>query len=107
MEIDANDAIFNEEVLNSQLPVLVDFWATWCGPCRMIAPVIKEIAEEFEGRLKVVKVNVDNCPETSGNYNIMSIPTLKLFKAGVEVETMVGAQPASKIKEMVTRVLSQ
>ena len=82
MEIKLTKDNFDAEVINSNIPVLVDFWATWCGPCRMIAPVIESIAEKFDGRIKVGKVNVDEEPEISLEYNIASIPTVMIFKNG-------------------------
>ena len=80
-------------MLKSPVPVLVDFWAAWCGPCRAVAPALEEIATEFNGRLKVVKVDVDENQEVSGRFNVISIPTLMLFKGGQPVERMVGAYP--------------
>lgn len=106
MEIEATDANFEQEVLKSDLPVMVDFWATWCGPCKMIEPVVKELAGEYDGRLKVVKVNVDNCPETSGSYGVMSIPTLKFFKNGEDINSLVGAQSKEALKEQIEKLLS-
>ena len=88
MEI--GDANFGEVVLKSDKPVIVDFWAAWCGPCRMMAPVLDEVARDLEGKVKVVKVNVDKNRSTAGNYNVMSIPTLVFFKNGGPVETQVG-----------------
>jgi thioredoxin 1 len=87
------DETFQKEVLDSKTPVLVDFWAVWCMPCRMIAPTVEEIAKEYEGRLKVAKLNVDENPQTSTDYGVRGIPTLLLFKDGVVVEQIVGAVP--------------
>ena len=84
---------FKEEVLESELPVLVDFWAAWCGPCKMIAPVVEEIAQELKGVLKVCKLNVDENPLTAGEYGVMSIPTLFMFKNGQVVGQQIGFQP--------------
>ena len=94
-------AEFEQEVLKSDLPVLVDFWADWCGPCKMIAPVLDEIDKELEGKLKIVKVNVDEEGELAGEFGVMSIPTLLVFKNGENVETTVGFQ--SK-KDLLSRV---
>lgn len=87
----ATDATFTTDVLASTEPVLVDFWAPWCGPCRMIAPQVHELATEYRGRAKVVKLNVDENPETAARYNITSIPTLLIFKNGQVAEKVVGA----------------
>ncbi len=91
--VQGTDFNFNEEVLNSETPVLVDFWAPWCAPCRIIAPVVEEIANEYEGRLKVVKVNTDENYGVASKYGIMSIPTLGIFKAGQMVDSIIGAVP--------------
>jgi len=88
---------FDSEVLKSTLPVLVDFWAEWCGPCRMIGPVVEEIAGELDGKLKVAKVNVDEAQELAAKYNVMSIPTLMIFKDGKVVSQMVGAMPKASL----------
>ena len=88
---------FTKEVLESPVPVLVDFWAVWCGPCRAIAPIVEQIAEDHSGRLKVVKLDVDENGETSIRYGVMNIPTLLLFKGGKVVERWVGVQPKSMI----------
>ncbi len=88
---------FKDEVLNSDIPVLVDFWATWCGPCRMVAPIVEEIADEYDGRIKVGKVNVDEEPELSMQFRVASIPTLMVFKNGQLVNTAVGYRPKADI----------
>ncbi len=90
--VDVSDQSFQEEVLKSKTPVLVDFWASWCGPCRMVAPVLDELAGTYEGKAKIVKVNVDDNPDTASRYGVMSIPTLILFNNGEPQETLVGFQ---------------
>ena len=92
---------FETQVLKSDLPVLVDFWAEWCGPCKMIGPIVEEIAQELEGKLKVVKVNVDEAQDLAGSYNVMSIPTLIIFKGGKTTEQIVGAVPKDQILEKI------
>jgi thioredoxin 1 len=105
MVIDVNDSNFEEVVLQSDKLVLVDFWAEWCGPCRMVGPIIKELAEEYEGRAIMVKVDVDSSPQTSINYGIRNIPTVLFFKNGKNVDKQVGAVPkkvfASKIDALL------
>ncbi len=95
------DRNFEDEVVKSDVPVLVDFWAEWCGPCRMIGPLVDEIAGELKGKLKVVKVNVDDAQELAGRYNIMSIPTLLIFKDGEPVEQMVGAMSKDQLLDKI------
>ena len=92
---------FEQEVLQSELPVLVDFWAVWCGPCQMLAPTIAELAEEYEGKVKVGKVNVDEQPELAMKYGIMSIPTLIRFKGGEVAAQTMGVQPKEAIEQML------
>ena len=100
-EINLNNQNFEEEVLKSELPVLVDFYATWCGPCKMIAPVISKIAEEYKGKVKVGKVNVDEENELAIKYQIQNIPTLILFKNGKPVNTLIGLNSKSEIENMI------
>lgn len=106
-EVTLTDANFKTEVLDSTSPVLVDFWAPWCGPCQMIGPVVASIAKEYEGKIKVGKLNVDDNPVTASEYGIMSIPTLKIFKEGKIVEEMVGVQPAQAIMQKIDKVLGK
>ncbi len=103
--VELNDAIFDSEVLKSESPVLVDFWAPWCGPCRILAPVVEEIANSYTGRIKVGKLNVDDNQETTMQYSIRSIPTLILFKNGKALDQIIGAVPKSEIEKMVKKAL--
>jgi thioredoxin 1 len=97
------DATFDAEVLKSEIPVLVDFWAPWCGPCLMVAPVLEEVAEAHKGKLKVVKLNVDENAATAQTYGIMAIPTLILFKGGELQEKAVGVLPKNKLVDLVAK----
>ena len=106
MDYNLNAANFEEEVLKSKLPVLVDFAADWCGPCKMMAPMIDEFAEEYEGELKVGKISVDLSPEIAQKYNVMSIPMFAFFKNGEVVETAVGALDKAKLQGIIDKVLA-
>jgi thioredoxin 1 len=101
MTVKATDATFQQEVLDSAEPVVVDFWAEWCGPCKMIAPALDEISKEMAGRVKVVKVNIDENPGAPSRYGVRSIPTLIMFKGGKVVGQQVGAVPKSKLVQFI------
>ena len=100
------DANFDQEVLQSDVPVLVDFWASWCAPCNMVAPIVEEIANEYDGRAKVGKVDVDANPQTAGKFGIRSIPSLLVFQGGKVVNQVVGAQPKQMITEKLDAVIA-
>jgi len=104
--VHVTDKNFTAEVLDAQLPVLVDFWATWCGPCRSISPIVEELAKEFSGKVKVTKLNVDENPATPGQYGVRGIPTLILFKDGKVLNQIVGAVPKARLKTMIEKVLT-
>lgn len=99
--VNTTDADFKVDVLESETPVLVDFWAAWCGPCKAIAPVLEDLSREYDGKVKIVKVDVTNCEETAVNYNIRNIPALLLFKDGEVVAQQVGAVPRSKLVSFI------
>jgi thioredoxin 1 len=103
--VELSDSTFEDEVIKSETPVLVDFWASWCGPCRMVAPVVEDIAKSYAGRLKVGKVNVDENQEITMKYGIRSIPTLILFKNGKAVDQIIGAVPKSEIERVLKKTL--
>ncbi len=103
--LSVTDNTFEQEVLKAELPVLVDFWAPWCGPCKAVAPVVEDLSKEYDGRLKVVKLNTDENPKTAQAYSIKGIPSLFLFKAGVVVEQVVGAVPKATLATAVNKHL--
>ena len=103
--VTATDATFNEVVLNSAKPVLVDFWAAWCGPCRLIAPSLEAIADEHSDKITVVKLNIDENPAVAAQYGIMSIPTMNVYQGGEVVKTLVGAKPKAAIERDLAEFL--
>ncbi len=102
---DVTDANFDEEVLQSQQPVVLDFWAEWCAPCRTISPIIKQLAEDYDGKIKVVKMNIDENPKTPGKYGVRAIPTVLAFQNGQVVEQLQGARPKAAFEEMVQKLI--
>jgi thioredoxin 1 len=104
---EVNDSTFEQEVLRSEQPVLVDFWAAWCGPCRALAPIVDEVAAAYAGKLKVMKMDVDKNPATPGRYSIRGIPALLLFKDGKVADQLVGLHPKDAIDKSVAKVLGQ
>jgi thioredoxin 1 len=105
--VTATDENFQLEVLKSDLPVLVDFWAPWCGPCRMVAPIVEELSDEYAGKIKVAKLNTDENMDTAINYSIRSIPTLGIFVNGKMVDSIIGAVPKKMLKSQIDQHLSQ
>jgi thioredoxin 1 len=99
------DNEFESEVINSKLPVLIDFWAEWCGPCRMLSPILDQLSEEMEGKVKIVKMNIDENPETPSKFGVRGIPTMLLFKEGKQIATKVGVQPKNALQEWINSSL--
>jgi len=104
--LEVTDDSFSNEVLNSELPVLVDFWAEWCGPCKMVSPIVDELSNEYNGKVKVAKLDVDSNPQTATNYGIRGIPTLLMFKDGAAVDQIVGAVPKNHIAERLDKIIT-
>ncbi|MDO8898831.1 MAG: thioredoxin [Bacteroidales bacterium] len=105
MAINVTDAAFDEVVMKSEVPVIVDFWAVWCGPCRMVGPIVEEIGVEYEGKAKVVKLDVDNNPQTAAQFGIRNIPTILFFKNGQVVDKQVGAVPKQVLVNKLEAIL--
>jgi thioredoxin 1 len=103
--LDVTDETFEAEVLHADVPTIIDFWAEWCAPCRAIAPIVKELASQYAGKVKVVKMNIDENPNTPGKYGVRAIPTVLAFKNGNVVEQITGARPKSAFEEMARKLL--
>jgi len=104
--VDVTDGTFETEVLKSDKPVLVDFWAPWCGPCRMVAPVVEELSEEYGGKVKFLKLNTDDNVNTAATYGIRSIPTLLMFKGGQPIDQIIGFRPKGDLKRVIDKALA-
>jgi thioredoxin 1 len=104
--LNVTDSSFKSDVLDSDLPVLVDFWASWCSPCKMIAPIVEDLASEYEGRVRIAKIDIDANPVVPGQFGVLSIPTLMLFHGGKPAERIVGYQPKAALKAKIEQVLT-
>ena len=103
--LEVTDKTFDEEIVNSDIPAMVDFWAAWCGPCKMVAPVVEELAKEYQGKIKVAKMDVDQNKQTPTRFGIRNIPTLIFFKGGQVAQTIIGAQPKGSIEDEMKKLL--
>jgi thioredoxin 1 len=103
--VELSDSTFEQEVTKATTPVLIDLWAAWCGPCRLIAPVVEELAGKYQGKVKMAKVNVDDYPQLAAQFRVMNIPTLLLFKAGQEVDRIVGVVPKEELTRRIEKVI--
>jgi thioredoxin 1 len=103
--LEVNDETFDTEIVNADIPAMVDFWATWCGPCKMVAPVVEELAKDYQGKIKVAKMDVDQNRQTPARFGIRNIPTLIFFKGGEVAQTIIGAQPKSAIENELKKLL--
>ena len=103
--LEVNDESFDSEIMDSDIPAMVDFWAEWCGPCKMVSPVVEELASEYQGKIKIAKMDVDQNRRTPARFGIRNIPTLILFKGGEVAKTIIGAQPKSSIEEELKKLL--
>jgi thioredoxin 1 len=103
---EVNDNTWEAEVLKSEQPVLVDFWAPWCGPCRMVAPIVDELASEYDGKVKFLKLNTDDNVQTASRYGVRSIPTLMMFKGGEAIDHVIGFRPKSQLKQTIEKALA-